>query len=709
MIGPLLRNELRMLLRDTRTVLIAVVAPLVILPAYLLITSLVDDREEERIESATYEWTILGDERQWGIERVEEALALSDAVGDDGEGGSPLESATFERLSLEPGPGGRMATADSLLGAGELELVVVARDATPDDSLDVDTRVLSLRYRSSSDLSRAARDRLRVRLERLREVERDRRYAAAGFPVDRDAVAVVADENVASAAREGGQLLGRFLLPFVVLIMLGGGSIMAADTISGEKERGTLETLLTSAARRPDIVRAKLLAIIVVGLVVAVVNILNLGVYGVMGWIDLPDALAIDLSVAQLGLLLLNFLPLATAVGAALLLTSGVSKSYREYQLYYPVVLLIFLIPALAGLLPGLELASVVALVPIAGLAVSTQAILVGDWAPLWGIVAFASTGAAALLLLRQVEAVLSNERLISSSSFDEADFRGGAQLFPRQVLTWFLGLWVLFFLTSLWFGEALGLRGQIVVNLVGIFLGGSAWIIHRYRLDPVEVLSLRRPSWTAWPAVLIGAPSFLVLGLGVAQLVNTYLFPIPESLLESFARGLTLDLGLLQILFFLALMPGVLEEIAFRGVLLHGLRRRMRSSWAPAIACGAIFGLFHVSLFRVVPTGLLGGVLAVVVIRTRSIYPAMLWHLLNNALALVPSELGWVDPEPGFPWWGYGLAMVGGGVSIALLRPHDAASVNAGGGSPVAEVAAAAPPGSVGRRPSNREEGGSA
>jgi len=697
MIGPLLRNELRMLLRDTRTLVIAFLAPLIGLPAYILIANAVDSRETERVESATYSWALAGDEPQWGGQLVADALALPEDSGQ-----APT---LFELRPVRPGERGRQAVADSLLRAGELELVVIARDPTPADSLRVETRIIEIHYRSDSDLSSRARERLGQRLERLREVERDRRYLSAGFTIDRAEAVVVSETNVASASKQSGQLLARFLLPLIVGLMLAGGGIIAADTISGEKERGTLETLLTTAASRTEIVRAKLLAIVVVGLAVVVINLANLMLYVTIGVLELPASLAIDLPPAELGMLLLLFMPLAGLVAAGLLLMSGVSKSYREYQLYQPVVFIVVLIPSLAGLLPGLDLEGVIAFIPVAGVAVATSAVLVGEWSLPWALVAWGSSAAAALLLLRQVEAVLSNERLISSAAFDEAEFRGGPALFPRHVISWFLGLWVLFFLCSLWFGEALGLRGQIVVNLVGVFLGGSAWIVRRYRLDPVEVLSLRAPGWTSWPAVAIGAPSFLVLAMGIAQLVNTYLFPIPQSMLEAFARGLTLDLGLLQVLFFLAVMPGVLEEIAFRGVLLHGLRKRLRRSWAAALACGAIFGVFHVSLFRVVPTGLLGVVLALVVIRTRSLYPAIAWHFMNNALALVPAQQGWIEPDAAVPVWGFGLAGLGVVTSFLLLRPAGARGLNGAGTPAVRHVAATSGQTSLGSRPFTREE----
>ncbi|HZD06505.1 MAG TPA: CPBP family intramembrane glutamic endopeptidase, partial [Longimicrobiales bacterium] len=86
-------------------------------------------------------------------------------------------------------------------------------------------------------------------------------------------------------------------------------------------------------------------------------------------------------------------------------------------------------------------------------------------------------------------------------------------------------------------------------------------------------------------------------------------------------------------------------------------------------LAVGAIFGFFHVSLFRIVPTAFLGAVLAGVVVLTGSIFPAMLWHGLNNAIALVPSHLGWVDADATIPVLWYPLAIVGLVCSFWILR----------------------------------------
>jgi sodium transport system permease protein len=497
---------------------------------------------------------------------------------------------------------------------------------------------------------------MRDRILEVRTFQRDSVYRAAGFPVAMEEVAPLESESVATAAKEAGAFLGVALMPFLVLLMLSGGSIVAVDAISGEKERGTLETLLTTAADRTDIVRAKLLAVIAVGLAVAVINVLNLIAYLVVGLLDLPTSLAVELGALEVVLLLLLFVPVAVLIAAALLLLSGASKSFKDYQVRFLPVLVVIGFPSMAAVLPGIDLRSAVAFFPMAGIAVAVREILVGEIDLLFILIAFLSTGGLAVWLTRLTQDTLSNEKLISGSDLDEADLVGGAALFPRHVFRWFLTLWVIFFLASLWWGEELGVRGQVLVNLVLIFFGGSLVMIRHYRLDPREAFGLRLPHPAAWLAVLLGAPAALMVGVGLAEFVNTWVFPVPEQVLENFGNQLVEpDLPIWQLVFFLSIMPGVFEELAFRGVLLHGMRKRIKSKWVIALLNGVIFGIFHVSLFRIAPTAWLGFVLTWVVLLGGSVYPVMLWHALNNGIAIVPAAAGWL-PEDFTPesWWAF-------------------------------------------------------
>lgn len=685
----LLRYELLQIARDRRTLLIAVVAPLVVFPLLILLMRWTEERRVQGLEEALYEYAVTGPEAGWGREQVRAAL-------DEEVSGEEPGLRFAERPSGDP---------DSLLREGEIEVLVRAfppegyrtwRDSvrertgeggpveaegegrgrgqeeggegersdpgeraafgTPDAPGDPGDPVASgvpgsnvgvpavpalvLAFRGSSDLSREAADRLSERLRALRERQREAHFRTRGLAVSLDELGAVESVPISTPSQEGGRTLALFLTPLIVMLLVGGGTVAAADAISGEKERGTLETLLTTAVGRGEIVGAKLLAIVALGLVVTLVNLGNLFLYLFVGIFELPEGLAVGVAPEVLLLLLLLYLPVVLLVAAVLLLISGLAGSYKEYQLYALPTSFLFLVPAAAAVLPGIDLRSAVAAVPLAGVSVAVKEILTGeyDWAFL--ALAFASTSAAAGACARLTHGFLSTERLITSQDTDEAELRGGPSLFPRRVLAWFGVFWALLLVVSLWWGEVLGIRGQVAVNVVGIFLGGSLFLVRRYRLPWREALALRAPRPAVWLAVVVGAPSAFLTGAAVFQAARL-VFPVPDQVLESFGQYLLPEgLPFYQVLLFLCVLPGICEEVAFRGVLLHGLRRRM-GYVGLALAVGGIFGLFHVDLFRLVPTAYLGAILTAVVLLSGSIYPAMLWHALNNAAALVPAYWG--------------------------------------------------------------------
>jgi sodium transport system permease protein len=681
-LGTLFRYEMRMLLRDTRTILIAIVAPLIMFPAYILVMNYVESREQQALQEETYIYAVAGSRAGWAGEVVRAAIDLDTSDPDTSRAPVTFELRTPEdpMEALQAGDihlvvqGFSAVEWDSIKAeeaeaeeerSGEGESGAAEGAAAEPDTAQVEEEpslpAVRILFRGKSDFSQAALARLRERILEVRATQRDSVLLASGFPVGMTEVAPVEAESIASAAKASGVFLGVALTPFLVVLMLSGGSIVAVDAICGEKERGTLETLLTTAASRTDIVRAKLLAVVVVGLAVAVINVANLLVYIVLGVLDLPADFVVEVSPVGLLMLLVLLVPVAILVAAALLLLSGASKNYREYQVFFFPVFVAFAVPSFAASLPGIDLHSVIAAVPLAGVAVAVKEILVGEIDLPFQALAFVSTGGLALWLTFMTHWTLSNEKLISGSDLDEADLTGGAALFPRHVLRWFLGLWVVFFLASLWFREDLGLRGQIILNLVVIFFGGSLVMIRRYRLDAVEAFGLRKAHPAALIAVLLGAPSALLMGVGITELVNTFVFPVPEQLLENFGQELlSPELPLWQLVLFLSVMPGIFEELFFRGILVHGLRKVIRRRWLLALAVGLIFGIFHVSLFRIAPTAWLGFVLTWVVLFGGSIYPAMLWHALNNAIAIVPATLGWL-PEEFEPegWWAIPASLV--------------------------------------------------
>lgn len=96
---------------------------------------------------------------------------------------------------------------------------------------------------------------------------------------------------------------------------------------------------------------------------------------------------------------------------------------------------------------------------------------------------------------------------------------------------------------------------------------------------------------------------------------------------------------GFIGVLFVVALLPAVFEEIFFRGVLLKGLKSF--GKWGSVFLCGALFALYHQNPAQTVYQFFCGAAFALVALRSRSILPTALSHFLNNALILILTKAG--------------------------------------------------------------------
>ena len=289
-------------------------------------------------------------------------------------------------------------------------------------------------------------------------------------------LAAVVPVNLATAGQVAGLALGRLLTPLLMMFLLTGAAVVAIDSLAGEKERGTLETLLTTAAARAEIVAAKHLLVLTVALVITVIQVLNLLVY--VGFHLIPTTVNFSAAVppATALLLLVLYLPVAALVSSVLLLVSGHARSYKEAQLYFFPVFLVGMLPGLAAVLPALPLRSAIVVVPIANISVAVKDLLIGhaDWP--FTAVAWLTTAGAALWTSRLSARGLSTERLIVPAAAEAGELAGGPALFPRHVLRWFAVMWALTLVLGLNFDDR-GRRARAApsINLIGIFLGGIA------------------------------------------------------------------------------------------------------------------------------------------------------------------------------------------------------------------------------------------
>jgi sodium transport system permease protein len=662
-------HEMRQLLRDRRTVIVSIALPLVLMPLMLFISKKNIERRERNLGTITYKYAVTGSQAEQVRVVIARAKTILKSVPPDKpekDGDFDQSNFNFEEVKVKDA-GASLKNKeidfqlDVLSGEEADALPKNSETKEPPAGKDQPVRLkgvplIKIYFQGDNDRSQTGSLNIREFLSQARRLRRDAMLRERNFPVYSGNLFTVSEVNIATAGQVSGAIIGRYMTLFLLMLMLTGGSIAAMDIIAGEKERGTLETLLTTAVDRTEIVTAKQLSIAAVAIFITIIQIINLLVYVTFKIIKLPEDFIIQAPPIMILSLLLLFIPLATLVASMLLMISGYAKSYKEAQLYFLPIYLLSLVPAAAGLLPGVSLRSAIVLVPLANVSVAVREIMVGnyDWPMI--LITFIVMVLAATWMVRASARMLSEEKLISAGESDSALLAGGQALLSQHILRWYAVMWALLLAIAVNVPQLQTLRRQILFNQLVIFFGIPLLMIWKYKLNIREALSLRPVKPITWLAVLLSVPAGHLTANAVFRLANM-IIPVPPQMLEKFSSQLIpSDVPTWQLVFLIAILPGICEEITFRGLLLYGLRRKF-SPLQLIFLVGIIFGLFHIDLFRIIPTGFLGVILTAIALLTGSIFPCMVAHAGNNAFAIWAGRQGL--PLANLSWWLYCAAAV--------------------------------------------------
>jgi sodium transport system permease protein len=225
-------------------------------------------------------------------------------------------------------------------------------------------------------------------------------------------------ENVAPPEKVGGNLIGG-LIPYLIIILCFTGAMYPAmDLTAGEKERGTMETLLCSPVARVDIVLGKFLMVLTGSLSAMGFMLISMGTTALvagslMAGGDMPKAVQAGVAaksaagsvmpvIDPLGLVgvLAMVLPVAVLFAAVAFTISLFAKSQKEAQSYLAPLMIVIIMPAVIGMLPGIDLNARLAFVPLLNLSLVCREMLSGVWH--WNYIAiiFGSSCAYAAMAL---------------------------------------------------------------------------------------------------------------------------------------------------------------------------------------------------------------------------------------------------------------------------------------------------------------------
>lgn len=243
--------------------------------------------------------------------------------------------------------------------------------------------------------SRLAVGELRRFFDEHRDAVVTARLQAAGLPPSVIKPFDVKTANVAPPEKVGGNLIGGMIPYLFILLCFTGAMYPAMDLTAGEKERGTMETILCSPVARIDLVLGKFFMVLTASLATVVMSLLSMGLTTMIGGPLLSSAaggaaagagrgspLAAMFSLDPVGMMAVvgMVLPMAVLFAAALLAISVFAKSFKEAQSYVSPLIIVILLPAMIGIMPGVELNARLALVPILNVSLVSKELVSGIW-----------------------------------------------------------------------------------------------------------------------------------------------------------------------------------------------------------------------------------------------------------------------------------------------------------------------------------------
>lgn len=638
-VGALYKKEITDILRDKKTILMMIVIPLILYPLIFMGSMYFATSMAQASTTKSY---------RIGFDQVEQETELKSFILSEAEkkeyqfiysvpGG--LESET-DMIQLEREEEGEtFSSYEEALQKGYLNAYLTM------DNTEGEISYVIVYLASETD-SQTAASMLEEMLEAYNVELSRRQIEASGLDPDSVLHPINYHYSDQSTNEETmGSLLG-MILPFMLIVsILMGALYPAIDTTAGEKERGTLETLLTLPVHNLEMIMSKFLATSTVAVAAAFLNMISMGFMAAYMYETLQSMQETELEfnalsyLPAIGIMVLCVIVFAMFASAVCLCVCIFAKSFKEAQNYTTPILLVFMFGGMAGMIPMIELTPVTSLIPVVNivLLISNLFQFKFDMASISAVLV--SNIAYSLL------AVILMTKFFDSEAILFGDGAGSFRLMERRsnmkkkqipgigdlVLLFSILILIILFVGSLAMVKY-GIWGLVLeeVLILGITLF-YAWYI---KVDIPTLFHLKMPKIRdLFSGFLLWAGCYILMML-LGSALSLVFKESAESVNDTFSVLLE-GVPVWLVVFALAILPPIAEEMAFRGILFGTLEKKYKVFHA-ILATGIFFGLYHMNLVKFFVVGILGCVLAYAVFKTKSIMVSIWMHFLNNLTAVI-------------------------------------------------------------------------
>ncbi|GBL03446.1 ABC transporter permease [Glaciecola sp. KUL10] len=380
-------KEMKELLRDRKSLFFMIALPIVVFPLLIGIAAYVGSQAIKDVETKTISYSVIGAEYAPDLvlkmEEIEqfERVELSTSFADDNAIKEHVKAGNVDFVLVIPDNYG----AD-ILSTGQITLRVFLNDS----GLNMVNRRLTEITKEIAEVNQASAF-MALQVNESQQV-------GLLEPI------VIEKVNVADERENWGEKIGAFFPYIIFILCLQGAMLPASDLGAGEKERGTLETLLISPIERNKLVMGKFLTIAFAGVTSALITVVSMAIWGLV----LSQGVGVEAVanfMAAIGaidfiLMFLMLVPVVAILASTLLSLSIYARSFKEAQGYMQPLVFIVIVPVLIAMMPGIQLKGIYAWIPLTNVALAIKELIKGtmDYMQLFAI--FASTTLIAVALI---------------------------------------------------------------------------------------------------------------------------------------------------------------------------------------------------------------------------------------------------------------------------------------------------------------------
>jgi sodium transport system permease protein len=359
MIFTIFKKELKDTLRDRRTLMMMLVIPILVFPLIMNIFVGV---------SASYQ---------------EEAATKKIKIGVVGSKNSFIAK-ELNYLPKELGKKELIYFKDtvSMIKGLEADSIKLAIFQSPTFEQDLTTKKAAQIYIYYDATEMGLEERANSYMSVITEKAKNIRYSELGIDREKIEPITVNYRNVASGKEMIGKLAGGMLPYIFIAFGFIGCMYPAIDLFTGEKERGTIETLLTTPVARWQILFGKMGVVVLSGLTAASCALLGLFFsIETMNVIENEEILNIVHSILSPGFILMLYallIPLTVFFAGVMIPIAVYAKTFKEAQSIITPLNIVMVLPAMVGFFPGIELNAITACIPVVNIVLSTKELIAG-------------------------------------------------------------------------------------------------------------------------------------------------------------------------------------------------------------------------------------------------------------------------------------------------------------------------------------------